>query len=103
MQGFVGRKIYLKKYSKPYCQPMKRTKQWKAASKWRRLCHQAGQLILYTLKTNEVNVSSTIQKLITRRLESSSKQFSPIQIKVTTNTPQILHMVKVGVTDYSNN
>ena len=48
-QGFVGQQIDLKKYSKPYWQPMKRTKQWKTASKWRRLCHQAGQLILYTL------------------------------------------------------
>ena len=41
---------------------MKRTKQWETVSKWRRLCHQAGQLILYTLKPCEVNVSNTIQK-----------------------------------------
>ena len=49
-QGFVSQQIYLKQYSKPYWQPMKGTKQWKTASKWRRLCHQAGQLILYTLE-----------------------------------------------------
>ena len=41
---------------------MKGTKQWKTASKWRRLCHQTGQLILNTLKPSEVNVSNTIQK-----------------------------------------
>ena len=50
MQGFVGQQIDLKQYSKPYCQPIKGTKQWTAASKWRRLCHQVGWLILYTLK-----------------------------------------------------
>ena len=58
-QGVLGQQIDLKKYSKPYWQPMKRTKQWNTASKWRRLCHQAGQLILYTLKPCEVNVSNT--------------------------------------------
>ena len=31
MQGFVGQEIDLKEYSKPYWQPMKGTKQWKAA------------------------------------------------------------------------
>ena len=41
---------------------MERTKQWNTASKGKRLCHQAGQLILYTLKPCEVNVSNTIQK-----------------------------------------
>ena len=55
-QGFVGQQIDVKKYSKPYWQPMNRTKQWNTASKWRTLCHQAGQLILYTLKPCEVNV-----------------------------------------------
>ena len=49
-QGFVGQQIYLEKYSKPYRQPMQGTKQWNTARKWRRLCHQAGKLILYTLK-----------------------------------------------------
>ena len=58
-QGFVGQQIDLNKYSKPYWQPMKRTKQWNTVSKWRRLCHQAGQLILHMLKPSEVNVSST--------------------------------------------
>ena len=48
MQGFVGRQIDLKKYSKLHWQPMKGTKQWNTASKWRRHCHKAGQLILYT-------------------------------------------------------
>ena len=57
-QGFVGQQIDLKKYSKPYLQPIKRTKEWNTASK----CHQAGQFILYTLKPSEVNVSNTIQK-----------------------------------------
>ena len=47
VQCFVGQQIDLKKYSKPYWQPMKGTKQWKTASK-RRLCYQVGQLILYT-------------------------------------------------------
>ena len=45
-QGFVGQQIDLKKYSNPTGQPMKRTKQWNTASKWRRLCQQAGELIL---------------------------------------------------------
>ena len=58
-QGFVGQQIDLKMYSKPYWQPIKRTKQWNTVSKWRRLCHQAGQLILYTLKHYAVNVSNT--------------------------------------------
>ena len=47
-QGFVDQQIDLKKYSKLYWKPMKRTKQWNTASKWRRLCRQADQLILYT-------------------------------------------------------
>ena len=76
-QGFVGQHIDLKKYSKPYWQPMKRTEEWNTASKWRRLCHQASQLILYTLKPSEVNNSNTIQKWITiietTGHESSSK------------------------------
>ena len=38
-QDFVGQQIDLKKYSKPYWQPLKGTKQWKILSKWRRLCH----------------------------------------------------------------
>ena len=96
-QGFVGQQIDLKK-SKPYWQPMKETKHWNTASKWRRLCHQVGQLILYTLKPSEVNVSNTIQKwfaiIKTTEHESSSEQFNTIQIKVTANTPQIPHMVK---------
>ena len=49
-QGFVGQQINLKQYSKAYWQPMKGTKQWKAAGKWRRPCHQAGQLLLYKLE-----------------------------------------------------
>ena len=63
-QGFVGQQIDLKKYSKPYLQPMKGTNQWNTASKWRRLCYQVGQLILYMVKPCEVNVSSTIRKRI---------------------------------------
>ena len=59
-QGFVGQQIDLKRYSKPYWQPMKGTKQWNTASKRRRFCHQAGQLILYTLKPCEVNVKFDI-------------------------------------------
>ena len=58
------------------------------------------------VKPCEINVSNTIQKWITiiktTGHESSSKQFSSIQIKVTTNTPQIPHIVKVWVTDYRN-
>ena len=103
MQGFVGQQIDLKKYSRPYWQPMKGMRQWKTASKWRKLCHQAGQLILYTLKPSEVNVSNTIQKWITiiktTGHESSCKQFCTIQIKVTANSPQIPQMVKAWVTD----
>ena len=99
---FVGQQIDLKKYFKPYWQLMKKTKQWNTASKWRRHCHQAGQLILYKLKPCEVNVSITIQKWITiiktTGHESSSRQFCTIQIKVTTNTPQIPHMVKAWAT-----
>ena len=83
-QGFLGQQIDLKLYSKPYRPPMKGTKRWKAASKWRRLCHQAGQLILYTLKPCEVNVSNTIQKWITI---------------IKTNTPHIPHVVNVWATD----
>ena len=59
-QDFAGQEIDLKKYSKLYWQPMKTKKQWNTASKWRRLCHQSGQLILYTLKRCEVNVSNDI-------------------------------------------
>ena len=85
---------------------MKRAKQWNTTSKWRRICHQAGQLILYTLKPCEVTVSNTIQKWITiietTGHESSRKQFCTIQIKVTTNTPQIPHRVKAWVTHYRN-
>ena len=36
-QGFVGEQIDLKKYGKAYWQPMKGTKQWNTAGKWRRL------------------------------------------------------------------
>ena len=82
---------------------MKGTKQWKTASKWRRLCHQVGQLILYTLNPCEVNVSDTIQWWIavikTTGHESSCKPFCTIQIKVAANTPQIPHMVKTWATD----
>ena len=62
MKGFLGQQFDLKQYSKPYRQPMKGTKQWQAASKWSRHCHQAGQLILSILKPCDVNVSNTIQK-----------------------------------------
>ena len=34
-QGFVGQKTHLEQYSKPYWQPMKGTKQWNTASKWK--------------------------------------------------------------------
>ena len=106
MQGIVGQQIDLKKYSKPHWQPMKGTKQWNTASKWMRLCHQVSQLILYTLKPCEVNVSNTIQKWIAvieiAGHESSCKQFCTIQIKVTTNTLQIPHMVKAWATDCWN-
>ena len=61
---------------------------------------------VHAVKPCEVNVSNTIQKWITiiktSGHESSSKQFCAIQIKVTTNTPQIPHMVKAWVTDYRN-
>ena len=77
---------------------MKGTKQWQTVSKWRRLCHQAGQSILNTLKPYEVNVDDTIQKRIatieTTGHKSSYKQFCTIQIKVTVNTLQIPHMAK---------
>ena len=85
---------------------MKRTKQWNTASKWRRLCHQAGQLILYTVEPFEVNVSNTIHRWITiiktTGYQSSSKQFCTIQIKVTMNTLQLPHMIKAWVTDHRN-
>ena len=85
-QAFVSQQTDFKQYSKTYWKPMKRTKQWNTASKWRRLCHQAGQLILYTLKPCEVNVSNTIQKWITiiktTGHESSSKQFCTTDICV---------------------
>ena len=100
---FVGQQIDLKQYYKPYWQPMKATKQWNTASKRRRLCNHAGQLILYTLKSCEINVSNTIQKWITiiktTGHESSRKPFCTIQIKMTTNTPQIPHKVKAWATD----
>ena len=103
MQGFVGQQIYLKQYSKPYWKPMKGTKKWKSGSEWRRLCHQADQSAMNTLKPSEVNVCDTVLKWITiiktTGHESSSKQFCTIQIKVTTNTPQIPHMVKAWATD----
>ena len=63
-QGFIDKQIDFKQYSKPYWHPMKGTKQWKAASKWRRLCHQGGQSVLNTLKPGEVNVDVTMQKWI---------------------------------------
>ena len=50
--------------SSSYWQSMKETKQWKAAGKWRRLCHKAGQWILNALRPCEVNVSDTIGKWI---------------------------------------
>ena len=102
-QGFVGQQIDLKQYSKPYCQPMKGTRQWKTASKWRRLCHQAGQSILNTLKPSEVNDGDIIQKWIAivemTRHETSCKYFCTIQIHVTPKTPQIPHIVKGWATD----
>ena len=59
-----------------------------------------------SLKPCEVNVSNTIQKWIAiiepTRHKSSSKHFCTIQIKVTTDTPQIPHMVKAWATDYRN-
>ena len=58
-QGFVGQHIDLEQYFKPYWQPMKETKQWNTASKWRRLCHQVGQSILNTMKPCTVIVSHT--------------------------------------------
>ena len=61
MQGLVGQQIDLKQYSKPYWQPMKGTKQWKTVSKWRRLCHQAGESILNMLKLCEITVSNSCQ------------------------------------------
>ena len=55
-------------------------------------------MILYTLKPSQINVSNPIQKRITiiktTGHERSSELFSTIQIKMTTNTPQIPHMVK---------
>ena len=57
---FCNQQIDLKKYSKPYWQPMKGMKQCKTVSKWKRLCHQVGQSILNMLKPCEVNVGHTI-------------------------------------------
>ena len=78
-QGFIGQQIDLKQYPKPYWQPMKESKQWRTASKWRRLCNQAGQSILNTLRPSEANVGDTIQKGIalieTTRHKSIYKQF----------------------------
>ena len=71
-QGFVGQQIDLKKYSKPYWQPMKRTKQWNTASKWRRLCHQASQLIMYTWSLVR-SMSAIPYKIKTTGHESSSE------------------------------
>ena len=64
MQGFAGQQSDLEQYSKLYWQQMKGVKQWKTVSKWRRLCHQEGQLIMNMLKPYEVNVSDTIQQWI---------------------------------------
>ena len=78
-QGFVGQQIDRKQYSKPYWQPMKGTKQWNTASKWRRLCHQVGQSFLNMLKPCEVNVGDTMQKWVAiikmTGNKSSCKQF----------------------------
>ena len=64
MKHLLGQQINLEQYSKPYCQPMKGMKRRKTAGKWRRFCHQAGQLILNTLQPCEVNVRDTMQKWI---------------------------------------
>ena len=47
-QGLVGQQTALEQYSKPYWQPMKGTKQWNTASKWRWLCHQVGASRFWT-------------------------------------------------------
>ena len=81
--------------------------QWRerssTVSKWRRLCLQAGQLILYALKPCDVNVSIAIQKWIARiettGHESSCKQFCTIQIKVTADALQIRLVVGTWATD----
>ena len=44
-QGFAGQQIDLKKYSKPYWQPMKRTKQWNTACKWGIACSKIMLLV----------------------------------------------------------
>ena len=97
-QGFVGQQIDLKQYSKPYWQPMKGTKQWNTASKWRRLCHQAGQSILNTLKFVEVSVRDTIQKWIAiiemTGHKSSCKYFALSRSRKGRIRLQILDMVK---------
>ena len=58
---------------------------------------------VHAVKPCEVNVGDTIQKWIaiikTTGHKSSCKLFCFIQVKVTENTPQILHMVKAWATD----
>ena len=80
---------------------MKGTKRWNIECEWRWLCHNAGRLMLNTLKLGEVSVRDTIQKWIAiiemTRYKSSCKSFSAIQIKVTVNTSQIPDMVKASV------
>ena len=100
MQGFVGQQT--EQYSKPYRQPIKGTKQWNTANKWRWRCHQAGQSILNTLNQSvpqwrgqcwwyHTNVNCNNQDDWT---QSSCKYFCTIQIRVTVNAPQTPHMVK---------
>ena len=48
MQDFVGQQIDLEHFSEPNWQPLKGTKQWNTASKWKRLCYLVGQSILNT-------------------------------------------------------
>ena len=59
---FASQQIDLEQYSKPYWQPKKGTQEWNTASKWRKLCHNVGQLISNALKPCEVNVGDVIQK-----------------------------------------
>ena len=77
---------------------MKGTKQWNTTSKWKRLCHNAGQSILKTLKFGEGSVHDTIQKEIaiieTTKHKSSCKNCCTIQIKVRVNMTQILYEIK---------
>ena len=82
---------------------MNGTKQWNTVCKWRWLCHNAGQLILNTLKFGEVRVRKTKQRWIatieTTRHKSSCKYFCTIQIKVTVNSPQIPDVVIAWAAD----